>query len=209
MVLGLSAATLAGYLAAIAVLMITPGPDMMFVLANATRYGTRAGAVAALGVAAGEAVHVAAVVGGLAAVVSASPVLFAAIRWAGAAYLIFLGIRALRDGRATAATTAERNSRGGGAFLRGLVTNLLNPKMILFSVAFLPQFVSPATGNVTAQLVLLGAIFVAIQLTVDVTLGAGAGRFAGRVTDGRWSRRISRICAVAFIALGVRLATSG
>ncbi|OWV09507.1 lysine transporter LysE [Micromonospora wenchangensis] len=207
--LGLSAATLAGYLAAIAVLMITPGPDMMFVLANATRYGTRAGVIAALGVAAGEAVHVAAVVGGLAAVVTASPVLFATIRWAGAAYLIFLGIRALRDGRATAATAAERNSRGGGAFLRGLVTNLLNPKMILFSVAFLPQFVSPATGDVTAQLVLLGAIFVAVQLTVDVTLGAGAGRFAGRVTDGRWSRRISRICAVAFIALGVRLATSG
>ncbi|WP_194822640.1 LysE family translocator, partial [Micromonospora sp. S-DT3-3-22] len=140
---------------------------------------------------------------------SASPVLFAAIRWAGAAYLIVLGVRALRDGRATASTTAERNSRGGGAFLRGLVTNLLNPKMILFSVAFLPQFVSPATGDVTAQLVPLGAIFVVVQLTVDVTLGAGAGRFAGRVTDGRWSRRISRICAVAFIALGVRLATSG
>ncbi|WKU05668.1 LysE family translocator [Micromonospora sp. HUAS LYJ1] len=207
--LGLSAATVAAYLAAIAVLMVTPGPDMMFVLANAARYGTRAGAVAALGVAAGEAVHVAAVVCGLAAVVAASPVLFAAIRWAGAAYLIVLGIRALRGGRETASTTVARHGGGGGAFLRGLVTNLLNPKMILFSVAFLPQFVRPATGDVTAQLVLLGAIFIVVQLAVDVALGAGAGRFAGRVTDGRWSRRISRICAVAFIALGVRLATNG
>ncbi|MFI7490447.1 LysE family translocator [Micromonospora echinaurantiaca] len=98
--------------------------------------------------------------------------------------------------------------RARRAFLRGLVTNLLNPKMILFSVAFLPQFVDPAAGDVTAQLVLLGALFVAVQLAVDIALGAGAGRLAGRLADGRWSRRINRICAVAFVALGIRLAAS-
>ncbi|MFI7431610.1 LysE family transporter [Micromonospora sp. NPDC049836] len=97
--LGLSTATLAGYLAAIVVLMVTPGPDMMFVLANATRYGIGAGAVAALGVAPGETVHVAAVVAGLAAVISASPVLFTAIWWAGAAYSYRTGIK--RDARPT------------------------------------------------------------------------------------------------------------
>ncbi|MEW2383845.1 LysE family translocator [Micromonospora sp. NPDC047707] len=204
--LGLSAATLAGYLAAIVVLMVTPGPDMMFVLANAARYGTRAGVVAALGVAAGEAVHVAAVVGGLAALVSASPVLFTAIRWIGAVYLVVLGVRALRSAGGAVTADTEPGDRTGRAFLRGLVTNLLNPKMILFSVAFLPQFVDPSAGSATAQLVLLGALFVAVQLTVDIALGAGAGRLAGRVTDGRWSRRINRICAVAFVALGLRLA---
>ncbi|MEU8261998.1 LysE family translocator [Micromonospora sp. NPDC048999] len=204
--LGLSMAVLAGYLAAIVVLMVTPGPDMMFVLANAIRYGTRAGVVAALGVAAGEAVHVAAVVCGLAALVSASPVLFAAIRWAGAAYLIVLGMRALRGGDGPGTAAAAQDPRAGRAFLRGLVTNLLNPKMILFSVAFLPQFVDPAAGDVTAQLALLGGLFVAVQLAVDVALGAGAGRLAGRLADGRWSRRINRICAVAFVALGLRLA---
>ncbi|WP_233257823.1 LysE family translocator [Micromonospora sp. S4605] len=204
----MSAATLAGYLAATVVLMVTPGPDMMFVLANAARYGTRAGVVAALGVAAGEAVHVAAVVCGLAALVSASPVLFTAIRWAGAAYLIVLGVRALRRAGGPVDAVTEQGGRARRAFLRGLVTNLLNPKMILFSVAFLPQFVDPAAGDVTAQLVLLGALFVAVQLAVDIALGAGAGRLAGRLADGRWSRRINRICAVAFVALGIRLAAS-
>jgi RhtB (resistance to homoserine/threonine) family protein len=205
-VLGLSIATLVGYLAAIVVLMVTPGPDMMFVLANAARYGTRAGVVAALGVATGEAVHIAAVVCGLATVISASPVLFTVIRWVGAAYLIVLGVRALR-GAGTAPT--EKPEQGGGsarAFLRGLVTNLLNPKMILFSVAFLPQFVDPALGSATAQLVLLGAVFVVVQLAVDIALGAGVGRLGARMTDGRFSRRLNRICAAAFVALGVRLA---
>ncbi|MFI6132760.1 LysE family translocator [Micromonospora sp. NPDC051141] len=205
--LGLSTATLAGYLAAIVVLMVTPGPDMMFVLANATRYGTRAGMVAALGVAAGETVHVTAVVGGLATVISASPLLFTAIRWAGAAYLIILGVRTLRSAHNSSATAARSDDRDGRAFLRGLVTNLLNPKMILFSVAFLPQFVHPGAGNTTAQLILLGALFVAVQLAVDIALGAGAGRLAGRLASGRWSRRINRVCAVAFVALGLRLAT--
>ncbi|AYF28142.1 LysE family translocator [Micromonospora tulbaghiae] len=203
--LGLSAATLAGYLAAIVVLMLTPGPDMMFVLANATRYGPRAGAVAALGVAAGEAVHVAAVVAGLATVIAASPVLFTAIRWVGAAYLIVLGLRALR-GTGRRAPADRPDGGAGRAFRRGLLTNLLNPKMILFSVAFLPQFVRPEAGPVAAQLVLLGAMFVAVQLTVDLALGVGAGRFAGRWGDSRWSRRVDRLCAVAFVALGVRLA---
>ncbi|MFG3680278.1 LysE family translocator [Micromonospora chalcea] len=204
--LGLSAATLAGYLAAIVVLMLTPGPDMMFVLANATRYGVRAGAVAALGVAAGDAVHVAAVVAGLATVIAASPVLFNAIRWAGAAYLIVLGVRALRGTGRTGPAAGGPDGGAGRAFRRGLLTNLLNPKMILFSVAFLPQFVRPDAGPVAAQLLLLGALFVAVQLTVDLALGVGAGRFARRWGDSRWSRRVDRLCAVAFVALGVRLA---
>ncbi|SBT66142.1 Threonine/homoserine/homoserine lactone efflux protein [Micromonospora sediminicola] len=206
MTAGLPPAVLAGYLAAIVLLMLTPGPDMMFVLANAARYGARAGAVAALGVAAGEAVHVAAVVAGLATVVAASPVLFTAIRWAGAAYLVVLGVRALRDAGRPNASADRADGRAGRAFLRGLLTNLLNPKMILFSVAFLPQFVRPGEGPVAAQLVLLGALFVAVQLTVDLALGLGAGRIAGRWGDSRWTRRVDRVCAVAFVALGIRLA---
>ncbi|MDG9675837.1 LysE family translocator [Micromonospora sp. DH14] len=203
---GLTVAALAGYLAAIVVLMVTPGPDMMFVLANAARYGTRAGVVAALGVATGEAVHIAAVVCGLATLISASPVLFAVIRWVGAAYLIILGVRALRGAGVAPNGEPEQGANSGRAFLRGLVTNLLNPKMILFSVAFLPQFVDPDQGNATAQLVLLGAVFVTVQLAVDIALGAGAGRLGSRMVDGRWSRRINRMCAAAFVALGVRLA---
>ena len=107
-------------------------------------------------------------VAGLATVIAASPVLFTAIRWAGAAYLIVLGLRALRGtGRPGVAADGADGGGAGRAFRRGLLTNLLNPKMILFSVAFLPQFVRPDAGPVAAQLVLLGALFVAVQLTVD------------------------------------------
>jgi RhtB (resistance to homoserine/threonine) family protein len=198
---------LAGYLAAITLLMITPGPDMMFVLTNATRYGARAGIAAALGVATGEALHVTAVIAGLAAALTASPALFALIRYAGAAYLILLGIQALRQRTTLPRDQALPPALGHlRAFRRGLLTNLLNPKMILFSVAFLPQFVRPAAGNVTVQLVVLGALFVVVQLAVDITLATAAGRIRERLSRGRAARWINRICAGAFIALGLRLA---
>ncbi|WP_433294290.1 LysE family translocator [Actinoplanes sp. CA-030573] len=124
----ISTSVLLGYLTAIVLLMITPGPDMMFVITNAGRYGARAGMVAALGVATGN------------------------------------------------------------AFVRGLVTNLLNPKMILFSVAFLPQFVRPAAGQVTGQLITLGVLFITVQLAVDITLAATAGRLGARLARGRTAR---------------------
>lgn len=203
----ISTGVLIGYLAAITLLMITPGPDMMFVLANAARYGIRAGLVAAIGVAVGEAIHVLAVVLGLATVIATSPVLFTAIKWGGAAYLVLLGLLALRRSPQPGTDLARpANAELRRAFGRGLMTNLLNPKMILFSVAFLPQFVDASAGNITAQLVILGALFLLVQLTVDIGLGILAGRLSGRVSTDRWSRRISRICAVAFIGLGLRLA---
>jgi RhtB (resistance to homoserine/threonine) family protein len=203
----ISLTVLAGYLAAITLLMITPGPDMMFVLTNATRYGARAGIAAALGVAAGEALHVSAVIGGLASALTASPELFAVIRYAGAAYLVLLGVQALRQRSALPAQDAEPVAGGWSrAFRRGLLTNLLNPKMILFSVAFLPQFVRPDAGDVAVQLVVLGALFVAVQLIVDIALAGTAGRIRRRLSHGRTVRWINRICAGVFITLGLRLA---
>ncbi|GLW35639.1 LysE family translocator [Actinoplanes regularis] len=199
----ISLSVLLGYLTAIALLMITPGPDMMFVLTNAGRYGARAGMVAALGVACGEMLHVAAVVAGLAALLVSSPVLFAVIRYAGAAYLVYLGVQALRQ---RAIALDGDGAPAGNAFLRGLVTNLLNPKMILFSVAFLPQFVRPAAGNVTGQLIVLGALFIAMQLAVDMTLALTAGRFGARLARGRTARWLNRGCAAVFVTLGLRLA---
>lgn len=198
----ISLGALAGYLGAITLLMITPGPDMMFVLANASRYGARAGITAALGVATGEALHVAAVVVGLAAVLTASPTLFACVRYAGAAYLILLGIRALcrRD------TVAAEPAGNQHAYLRGLVTNVLNPKMILFSVAFLPQFVRPDAGNPAVQLVILGALFIAVQLVVDISIAACAGQLSRHLTHGRARRYLNQTCAGVFIVLGIHLA---
>ncbi|GHJ47038.1 lysine transporter LysE [Catellatospora sp. TT07R-123] len=197
---------IAGYLAAISLLMLTPGPDMMFVIANGARYGSRAGIAAACGVAAGEAVHVAAVVAGLAGLIADSPVVFGAIRYLGAAYLIALGLHALLRTHGTGGGPQLKRPGLPAAFGRGMVTNLLNPKMILFSLAFLPQFADPGRGHLTTQLITLGGLFIAVQLIVDVSLGAGAGRLAGRLDT--WQRRMQRGCAAVFIGLGVKLALS-
>src|SRR6266540_1274925 len=149
---------LASYLAVVSVLMLTPGPDMLFVLASGIRGGSRAGFVAAVGVAVGETVHLLAAAAGLAAVFRAAPALYHLVRFAGAAYLLWLGLRTLRarggdgmaEGRGGAASTRR-------AFWRGLLTNVLNPKMALFTLALLPQFVDPSRGRVPAQLLLRGA----------------------------------------------------
>jgi threonine/homoserine/homoserine lactone efflux protein len=124
----------ATYLVTATVLMVTPGPDMLFCLATGLRGGPRAGFTAAVGAAAGEVVHISASALGLAALFRAAPVAYDGVRVLGACYLIVLGIRTLRN-RNQGIQTRNGNGR---AFRRGLLTNLLNPKMALFSIAFLP-----------------------------------------------------------------------
>jgi len=202
-----SGAVLVSYLAVVTVLMLTPGPDMLFVLASGIRSGSKAGFVAAVGVAAGEAVHLLAAVAGLAALFRAAPLLYDLMRFAGAAYLVWLGVRTLRgraggiaDGQGGATSTRR-------AFWRGLVTNVLNPKMALFTLALLPQFVDPSRGQVPAQFLVLGACFLALEIAVDGTVGLAAGRVR-RFLAGR--RRAARGVEVAsgsvFLGLGARLA---
>lgn len=200
--------TYLGYLAAIAVFMITPGPDMMFVIANAGRWGARAGVAAALGVALGEAVHMAAAAFGLASLFAANPVLYQGIRYAGAAYLLFLGVQAWRRSKRPLDPAGGGNGEPGlrRAFARGAVTNLLNPKMILFSIAFLPQFVDPAAGGVTGQLLVLGATFVVLQIAVDASLGVLAGRLGGRLLRRpKVGRAVNTVTGAVFCGLGVKL----
>src|SRR4029450_2210445 len=153
-----SGEVLVAYLALVTVLMLTPGPDMLFVLASGARSGSRAGFVAAVGVAAGETIHLLAAAAGLAALFQAAPLLYDLVRFAGAAYLLWLGVRSLRTRRGHRGA----DGRGGGAgargvaasarrrFWGGLVTNVLNPKMALFTISLLPQFVDPSRGQVPA-----------------------------------------------------------
>ncbi|MFY1692846.1 LysE family translocator [Plantactinospora sp. WMMB782] len=205
----LPAGTLVGYLGMITLFMLTPGPDMLYVLANAVRYGARASIAAAIGVAVGEIVHVAIAIAGLSVVIANSPALYATIRYAGAAYLIGLGLLALRgpgNPRTTQPDAVPSTVGLGQAAGRGLLTNLLNPKMILFTIAFLPQFVDLSRGHVTAQLLVLGAVFVAVQLTVDIALALVTGRLAGRLATGRSARLLHRISAMAFLGIGIHLA---
>lgn len=204
------AATYLSYLAAIALLMLTPGPDMMFVIANAGRWGVRSGVVAALGVAVGEALHMTVAALGLASVFAANPFLYEVIRYAGAAYLLYLGFQVLRRRGGSATEVAVERSHLGGAFVRGMVTNVLNPKMALFSLAFLPQFIDPAKGAVVGQLLVLGATFVLLQIIVDIGLGVTAGRLGDKfLRRPSVSRGVNTVTGGIFIALGVRLAAFG
>ncbi|MEV0651003.1 LysE family translocator [Phytomonospora sp. NPDC050363] len=202
----------AAFLVAAFALCLTPGPDMLFVVAMGARGGPVAGVMAATGVAFGALVHAVAAVLGLSALFTTLPVLYHAIRWAGAAYLLYLAVKAFRDrsglGSEDERAASERASGPGllRAFWQGTVTNLLNPKVILFNVVFLPQFVSPGLGHVGRQLLILGATLVLAGLAVDASIGLLAGRLSSLL---RRSRRVARGLGIfsgsVFAALAVRL----
>lgn len=194
------------YLVTVTVLMVTPGPDMLFALASGLKGGPRAGFLAALGAASGEVVHISASAVGLAALFRAAPLLFDCVRILGAVYLVVLGVRALRNrnqgigGKQQEATNSDR------AYWRGLLTNLLNPKMALFSIAFLPQFVDPQAGNVALQFLVLGSCFVALEIAVDGTAGLLAGRLRHVLSGGRVRRSLNLTAGVVFLGLGAKVA---
>ncbi|QQQ78809.1 LysE family translocator [Saccharothrix sp. 6-C] len=190
------------------VAMITPGPDMLFVLGCGMRGGPRAGLLATAGVATSEAVHVVVAAAGLAALFAAVPVAFTVVRTVGAAYLVYLGVQAIRHrGRVVAAEPAAGGISGRRAYLTGMATNLLNPKMVTFTIAFLPQFIDPDLGRVWLQFAVLGAILIALEFLVDGAVGVLAGRIGGWLRRRHAARRrIDVVTGGVFIGLGVRLA---
>lgn len=195
-----------------AIAMITPGPDMLFVLGCGMRGGPRAGLFATAGVATSEAVHVLLAAAGLTALFAAVPVAFTVVRIVGAAYLIYLGVQLIRHRKRAAAEAlpeASAGMAGRKAYVNGLVTNLLNPKMMTFTIAFLPQFIAPSLGQVWLQFAILGAILIVLEFIVDGTVGIMAGRI------GNWFRRRPRArervdlaTGGIFISLGLKLAAN-
>lgn len=186
-------------------LNLTPGPDMMFCVGQGLRSGPRAAFAASAGIAAGSLVHVTLAGLGFGAVIAANPWAFDVIRWVGVAYLVYLAIGALRAGPADA-----QNGPGLSAwraFGTGLFVNLSNPKVILFVLALLPQFVQPEAGNVMGQFLICGAILGIGGLFINGAVGAGAGRFGNRFARGEKANRIMGwITGSIFLALAVRLA---
>ncbi|VVJ15692.1 COG1280: Putative threonine efflux protein [Amycolatopsis camponoti] len=182
------------------VAMVTPGPDMLFILGCGMRGGPKAGLLATAGVATSEAIHVAVAAAGLAALFAAVPVAFTVVRITGAAYLIYLGVQAIRNRKPLVERKSDR------AYLSGLLTNLLNPKMVTFTIAFLPQFIDPARGHVALQFAVLGAIMIVFEFLVDGAVGVLAGRVGGWVRRKKNQRRIEVATGGIFIGLGVKLA---
>jgi threonine/homoserine/homoserine lactone efflux protein len=186
-------------------LNLTPGPDMLYVAARSTGEGRRAGIVSALGIGAGTLVHIAALALGLSALLTAVPAAYDAVRYVGAAYLLWLGARALLRPGSTAATTVAPAPLGV-VFRQGVVTNVLNPKVALFFLAFLPQFVDPARGDPVAQTIALGLLFDVQGTVVNVLVALAASRLARRLRSERAGRALRRVTGGVFVLLGVRLA---
>ena len=187
-------------------LNVTPGPDMLYVAARSTSEGRRAGVVSALGIGAGTLVHIAALALGLSALLAAVPLLYDVVRFAGAAYLVWLGLRALLRTPSPRDDAPPPPAPLGAVFRQGVVTNVLNPKVALFFLAFLPQFVDPARGNPVVQTVALGLMFDTSGTIVNVLVAVLASRAAGLLRRGRAGTVLQRVTGGVFILLGARLA---
>jgi threonine/homoserine/homoserine lactone efflux protein len=190
-------------------LNLTPGQDTLFIVGKSLSGGRRAGIAAALGVSAGSLCHTLAAALGLSVVLATSVTAFRVVKWAGAAYLTYLGFRMLLKPMPVAAVpeeTAVRSSPSAG-FAQGIITNVLNPKVALFFLSFLPQFVSATSPARAASFLLLGATFIATGMTWCLVLAVGAGRF--RELAHRYpgiQRLFQQAVGLLFIALGVHLA---
>ncbi|SIS67034.1 LysE family translocator [Phaeovulum vinaykumarii] len=191
-------------------LNLAPGPDLAFILGKTAQGGRRLGVAAMLGVWSGALVHVGLAALGLSAVLASSATAFALVKWLGAAYLVWLGIQAFRAGGA-APTAAIAPARGSAwrTWRTGVLINLTNPKMAIFMLAFLPQFVVPGAGPVAAQLALHGALVIVAAGLVEpwaIILGDVARRRMS--ASARMRGLIDRALGVTFIGLGVKLAAA-
>lgn len=199
---------LAGYLLACLVLVVTPGPDMAFVLGQTLSGGARRGWAAMAGVYAGVGVHILLAALGVAALVAASPALFTLLRIAGALYLLWLGVQAIRSAlRRPASGSAEAAPAItlSAAFRQGFVTNLLNPKVGLFFLAFVPLFVDPGRSPAWLQMLILGPLLPMIALPFYAVLIAAAARIAGRLRASSAGRWLDGVAGTLFVGLGVRM----
>lgn len=189
------------------IVVLVPGTGVLFTLSTAIGQGRRAGVWAALGCTAGIVPHLLATVLGLAAVMHASALAFELLRWAGAAYLLYIAWGTWRDRGAFAIDTGAPRVARGRLVWRGLLLNLLNPKLTLFFLAFLPQFVRPEAGAALPQMLGLGAVFMAMTFVVFVVYALLAHAFRRAVIESpRVQAWMRRGFAAAFAGLGLQLA---
>lgn len=195
------------FLAACAAIILAPGPAQALVVARTLEGGPRAGALTALGLNAGTLFHSAAAAAGISAILATSALAFSAVKLAGAAYLLYLGVLALRATGRDAARPGPRVTSTGTSFGRAVLTGALNPKVALFFLALLPQFVDPSRSQVVAQFLLLGATLAALDTVYELALVALVHRLRERfLSSQRLRARQSRLTGAVLIGLGLRLA---
>jgi threonine/homoserine/homoserine lactone efflux protein len=195
------------FLAAAAVLTLAPGPDIVYVLTRGVSQGRKAGVAAALGFATGCLFHTALAALGVAALIRSSDAAFTAVRWAGAAYLVWIGIQALRH-RASFSLAGGGDAKALLAIYRqSVIGNALNPKVTLFFLSFLPQFVNVRAGGVEWQMALLGLVFMAQTVVIFGAVALFSGWIGERIrAHPAVGERLNVFAGITFIALGVRVA---
>ena len=200
------------FIAAGWLLNLTPGPDVLCIVRHALRRGVRAGIVAGLGITAGCFVHVAAAAIGVGALLAASATAFNVLKWGGAAYLAYTGLRLL-FARTDGSPLAQAQASPLGVpvaprrvFLDGFWTNVLNPKVALFFLAFVPQFIAPGTANAAWVFALLGVLFNLNAIPVNFGWALAAAWMARRASVRRGLAWLDRVAGVLFIGFGLRLA---
>lgn len=196
------------FLTAALVLAITPGPGIFYVLGRSLHGGRREGVLSAAGTCLGGLVHVVAAALGLSAILAASAIAFETVRYAGAAYLIYLGFRMIQSRNQGAAESGEAGATRG-TFVQGVMTEVLNPKTALFFLSFIPQFVSLPHGHVAAQFLMLGAISVTLNTCADLVVVYFAGPLGSTLKrNARFRSRQRAASGAAMIGLGVYVAAA-
>lgn len=197
------------FLTAGILLNMTPGTDTIYILGRSMAHGTRAGVVSALGISTGSLVHTLAASTGLSLVLATSATAFTVMKFCGALYLIYLGIQAFRT-TGSKKVSREKENKGAGhrqLYISGIVTNVLNPKVALFFLAFLPQFIDPASSNVMLSFLLLGTAFIVTGTCWNLMLAVYSAKFSRLLQKrGSTGNLMGRITGCLFIGLGVKLA---
>ncbi|MFV0455425.1 MAG: LysE family translocator [Pseudomonas sp.] len=201
------------FIISVFLLSVTPGPDMAYVVGQSVANGRRAGVISAAGVALGSCAHALASIVGLTALIATSPAMFTLVKYIGAIYLIYLGGKLLWGTFGTTraetgeCTYIKKDAELYDLLSKGLITTLMNPKVLLFFISFFPQFVAPGGEHHTASFLVLGFTYALVAFLTDATFAMLAGSAAGSMSRNRSLQKLmDRVVGGVFIALGIRLA---
>ena len=199
--------TLLSFIAVSMLLTISPGPDILYVITQSITSGKRAGIATAMGLCTGLIVHTTAAAFGVSEILRQSAIAFSILKYAGAAYLFYLAWQAFREGGAPDKEAGLVRKNGKSLYLQGIYMNILNPKVALFFLAFLPQFVNIHSGNIPAQMVILGSLFILQAIVIFTLVATFAGIFGDKLAaNPKLTKRINYLKGSVFILIGAKLA---